>query len=225
MTPPLGDHHEAREVAVVVEQKVELYGALRPPELRPVEQRRAQIDHRGVQADELVFEPELPSPLAQRRTALQELVEHLLEQFPRAMGIGVRERRTRRRFGHGQVTELSLAARQTTADLAERMGTAKLEEDHPHELKPRGMALRVGPLDGGLELQSSLRIWLNMEQNLFTGGSPLYVPSKLVNLGVTLTQEARPVIPPGNLSDRFLILRRPQFLWTRICGEFRVQGG
>jgi len=34
-------------------------------------------------------------------------------------------------------------------------------------------------------LENSLRIWLNMEHDLFTGGPPLYVLSKWVNLHVT----------------------------------------
>ena len=40
--------------------------------LRPVEQRRAQIDHGGVQADQLVLEPELPPAGDLRLTATAE---------------------------------------------------------------------------------------------------------------------------------------------------------
>jgi hypothetical protein len=65
----LGDHDHAGQIAVVIEQAMELDRALGAPNLGPVEQRRAQIDHSGVQADQPVLEQELPPPGDLRLTA------------------------------------------------------------------------------------------------------------------------------------------------------------
>ena len=72
----------------MVEQEVKLDGAFDPSELRPVEPRRAQIDDGGIEAHELILEPELPPTLGERPAALQELVEDVFEQLPRALGVG-----------------------------------------------------------------------------------------------------------------------------------------
>ena len=51
-----GYPQERRDVTVVVEQGMELDGALGPSELRPREDAEAQIDHTGVEGVELVSE-------------------------------------------------------------------------------------------------------------------------------------------------------------------------
>jgi hypothetical protein len=91
----------------------------------------------------------------QRLTAGQERVEHGAIELPRAVGVGIGQRRA----GGGrdaQVLELALAAAQPAADLPQRMGAPELAEQHGHELPPAGeaarMALRVRPLHQGLEL-------------------------------------------------------------------------
>jgi hypothetical protein len=54
-----GDGHEGRQVAVMVQEGVELDPRLGAPEGRPGKERQAEVHHGGVQAVELVFEPEL----------------------------------------------------------------------------------------------------------------------------------------------------------------------
>ncbi len=53
--------HEAEggQIPVVIEQQMKFDRSLGSAELRPVEDRKAKIDHRTVQAEELVFESEL----------------------------------------------------------------------------------------------------------------------------------------------------------------------
>src|SRR5262245_6939913 len=55
----LGDHPKAGQITVMVEQEVKLNGPFGAAKLRPVKNTDAQVDHRGVQTDQLVFKAEL----------------------------------------------------------------------------------------------------------------------------------------------------------------------
>src|SRR5207247_1292715 len=130
---------ERRQVAVMVQEQVELNGTLGPSELRPVEKRKRQVDHARIQAHELVLEPELlarSAPDHGRLALCQQLLEHRLVERPRPVRVGVGERGPLRGIGKAQVFELALAARQTPADLAEAVGAAELAEEHGDELTP-----------------------------------------------------------------------------------------
>ena len=155
MPLPLGDHHQAGQVAVVVEQAMQLDRALGAPELGPVEERRAQVDHRRVQTDQLVLEPELPPALRQGLAAQEQRLEHRPVELPRPMLVRVGQRRPTRR-GDAQVLELALAAAEPAADLAQGVGAAELAEEHRHELpptgEPPGVPLRVRPRHQSLKL-------------------------------------------------------------------------
>src|SRR5206468_999158 len=135
-----GRHNrERRQVAVMVQEQVELNGTLGPSELSPVEKRKRQVDHARIQAHELVLEPELlarSAPDHGRLALRQQLLEHRLVERPRPVRVGVSERRPLRGIGKAQVFELALAARQTPADLAEAVGAAELAEEHGDELTP-----------------------------------------------------------------------------------------
>ena len=138
----------------MIQQAMELDRPLRPSELRPV--RRAQVDHRRVQAHQLVLEPERPPTPRQGLTASEERLEHGPIELPRAMGVGIGQRRAGRRRD-AQVFELALTAAQPAADLSQGMGTAELAEEHGDELpparEPAGMALGVRPRHQRLELR------------------------------------------------------------------------
>ena len=47
----VSDHDHAGQVTIVIEQAVQLDGALGAAGLGPIEHRGTQVDHRGVQAD------------------------------------------------------------------------------------------------------------------------------------------------------------------------------
>src|SRR5215470_15328365 len=100
----------------MVEEKVELHRPLGPSKLRPIEQARAQIDDRGVQAHELVLESELPAVLcSDAAAAIEKLVKDGLEERPRTVFVGVGECRAGG-SADPQMYELALAARQPAAD-------------------------------------------------------------------------------------------------------------
>lgn len=63
----------------MIEQQVQLRRALGPPKLRAIEHRRAQLQHRRVERQQLVLETE---PVRRRvgLAARQHRIEHLLEQ-------------------------------------------------------------------------------------------------------------------------------------------------
>jgi hypothetical protein len=156
MSFSLGDDHHGGQVAVVVQQAMKLDRPLGAPELGPVEERRAQVDHRRVQADELVLEAELPPALRQGLAAQEQRLEHRPVELPRTMLVRVGQGRTIRR-GDAQMLELALAAAQSPADLPQRVGAPQLAEQHGHELAPAreapGVAFGVRPLDQRLELR------------------------------------------------------------------------
>ena len=131
----VGDDAEARQVAIVVEHQMQLDRAFGAPELRPVIHGEAQIDHGRIDADQLVLETELLLPHRLGGDSLEQPVEHLLEKLPRAMRVGVGQRRARRRFDT-QVGEFAFATLQTTFDLAQGMGSAQLAEQHADKLAP-----------------------------------------------------------------------------------------
>jgi hypothetical protein len=60
----------------MVQEAMELDRPLGAPELGPVEEGPAQVDHRRVQADQLILEPELPPALRQGLAAKQQGLEH-----------------------------------------------------------------------------------------------------------------------------------------------------
>src|SRR5258708_4941631 len=118
---------------------MQLDGALGPPEFRPVEHAHRQVDDAPVQAHQFVFETELLPPALAGYQFLafeQRLLEHRLVQRPRPMLIGIGQRGLLARHRHPQMLQLPLAARQSAANLAQRMGAPQLAEQHGHKLAP-----------------------------------------------------------------------------------------
>ena len=112
----VGDHQQGREIAVMIEREVQLHGPFGAAKHGPRKHLRAQIEHRHVETEQRVLEPERlrAGDLA---TPRQYLIEHRLIQRPLPVRIGVRERRpTRRR--RAEMRQLALATRQPPADLA-----------------------------------------------------------------------------------------------------------
>jgi hypothetical protein len=145
----------------MVQEQVQLNGTLGPPKLRPVEERKRQVNGAGIQAHELIFETELlPDAVSGycRLTFGQELLENGLIKRPRPVRIGIGESGTFRRIRNAQVLEFSFAAGQSPTDLTEAVGSAELAEKHGDELPPAAEPLCgvIGSvlLDGLFEFQS-----------------------------------------------------------------------
>ena len=141
----------------MVKEQMEFHRPLRATELRPVEERGAEIDDGGIQAQELFLEPELPAPFGHRLAALKQLEEDLLVQRPGPMLIGIGQAGALR-GRDPQVAELALAAGQAAADLPEGLRPAQLAKEHGHKLAPGGEAAGVPfglrGLDGLLKVEA-----------------------------------------------------------------------
>jgi hypothetical protein len=108
----------------VIQREVQLHGPFGPPERRPGEDLGAQVDHTGVDRQQLVLEAELLLRADGGLAAPEELAEDLLVELPGAMFVRIGERALGRR-GDAPVRQPALAAGQPAADLAERMRTPK----------------------------------------------------------------------------------------------------
>ena len=140
----------------MVQAEVQLHRALRAPELRPREQRQAQVDGRRVERVERVAEPEAVArrgrAAARRQTPAQLLVEPV-----RLLPVHPRQRRPRYRTD-AEVVELAALSRQVRHDVAQAAAPRELRHGHRHELVPARHAAQlpalVVPLREGLELMS-----------------------------------------------------------------------
>jgi len=91
----LRDHCEGRQIAIVVQQQMKFHRSLCAAELGPIKHGGAEIDHRGIQAQQRILETEL-SLLSgfwlaghQHLALRQQLLKHRALQLPRPMLIGV----------------------------------------------------------------------------------------------------------------------------------------
>src|SRR5262245_12723138 len=140
----LGDHPKAGQITVMVEQEVKLNGPFGAAKLRPVKNTDAQVDHRGVQTDQLVFKAELLFERSLFVAALQQSKEKFLVQFPGSMFVGVGQRRTVRRFINPQMRQFPFATRKPVANLSQRVGTSQLAEHHQNKLIPAAKTTGMG---------------------------------------------------------------------------------
>src|SRR5580700_139957 len=107
-----------------------------PAKPGPVIHRHAEVNHAAIQTQQLVLKPEFLPPSHFPATFFQHLLKHRLVQLPRPMLIGVGQRRTLRALFHPKMPQLAFAGRQTPADLAQRLRTAQMTEQHGHHLGP-----------------------------------------------------------------------------------------
>lgn len=136
---PLRDHGKRRKVPIMVQKQMQFDGPLGPSETGPVEHRQAEIDRGGVEADQLLLEPELlfPSPL--HPATLQRLEEDLFIKLPGAMLVAIGQGGAAG-SGDAQMLELPFTACEASGDLPEGMGSAQLAKEHGDELSPAAEA-------------------------------------------------------------------------------------
>jgi hypothetical protein len=101
----VGDHRERGQVAVVVQQQMQLDRALPLAILGPVEHGCRQLDDAAVQTYQLILEAELPAPVSRLRLSLlQQLHENRLVEFPGRVGVGIGQGRFLRRGADAQLS-------------------------------------------------------------------------------------------------------------------------
>ena len=140
----LADMGEAGQVAVMIEQHMDLDGALGAAKGGPIVQAEAEVDDGGVERDQCVLEAK--RPLALRRQPLaagQKLLEDGLIKLPGPMSVGVRERATRRSGFQTQVLQLPFGSGQPLGDLAQAVRAPQLAKQHGDELSPTAKTARA----------------------------------------------------------------------------------
>ena len=120
------DHGILGQIAVVIQQQMQLHRSFGPTKACPIKQARAQIDYRGIHAEQLVLETKLPRvarPAGRHGLTLrQQLIEHRFVQPPRPMFIGVRQSGTVGCRGYPKMAQFSFRGGQASANLAQRLG-------------------------------------------------------------------------------------------------------
>jgi len=132
--PGGGDLDKGRNVAVVIQKRVELDTALGSAKLGPRKQRQAQIDHGGIQGKELVLEAELfPRSTG---SALGVLVG---KERPKercwSLVVGIRKGCPLHHL-HPQMVELCPMKLKMLNDIAQAASAGDLSEHHHHKLAP-----------------------------------------------------------------------------------------
>src|SRR5208282_5424314 len=123
---------------------MQLHGTFAAAVVGPVEDAGAEFDQGGVQTQQLVLEAE-----AMRAggfaAATEQLIKHAAVQLPGPVFVGIGQGGALGSVRQSQVPQLAFAGGQAAANLAQRLRTPQMTEQHGHELapttEPAGMAL------------------------------------------------------------------------------------
>jgi hypothetical protein len=128
----------------MIEQQMQFDRAFGVPVLRPIEDRGAELDQGGVEREQLVLEAEAV-PLGDFAAAAEQLIKHAAVQLPGAVFVGVSQGGAFGGVGQPEMPQLAFAGGQAAANLAQRLRSPQVTEQHGHELPPTaksaGMAL------------------------------------------------------------------------------------
>jgi len=112
-----------------------------PPEFGPVKQSYGQVDRRGIQAAQRVFEPNFLITEHLAAAPLQEMEEDFLIELPGTVRIGISQGRTA--WGaDAQVLQFPLAASEAAGYFPKRMSASELAEEHGDKLPPAAKSFR-----------------------------------------------------------------------------------
>lgn len=132
--PGLGDSYEGRQIAIMVENDMKFHPAPLGAEVGPGKGGQAEFDDRGVEAEEFGLEPELVAR-GHGRASLIHFAEECLEEFGRALGIGIGKGGA----GHSaqaQMIQSTDVCAQTPDTVAHTSATSQMDEEQTSELIP-----------------------------------------------------------------------------------------
>ncbi len=135
MHAAFGAEGKTGQQPLMIEQQMQLHGALGAPVLRPVEDAGAEFDQGGVQAQQFVLEAEAMRT-GSFAAAAQQLIKHGAVQLPGPMLVGIGQGGALGRIGQPQVPQLAFAGGQSAANLAQGVRPCQVAEQHGHELAP-----------------------------------------------------------------------------------------
>jgi hypothetical protein len=117
MGKSVSDLSEDREIAVMVEQEMELDGTLGLAIDSPVEERDAQFNQSRIETEELIFEAELYLCRSTHPYFLKQLMEDCLIESEGSFLIGIGEGGTSRGSFYAEMLELAHTTCKVSADL------------------------------------------------------------------------------------------------------------
>lgn len=132
--PGLGDTDEGRQVSVMVENNMNFHPTAPGTEIGPWKGGQAELDHRGVEAEELGLEPELVIR-GHGRASLVHFSEQGLEELGRALGVGIGKSRA----GHdpkAQMIQPPDVGSQAANAIAHASAASQMNEEQTSELIP-----------------------------------------------------------------------------------------
>jgi len=88
-----GDQRETGQQPLMIKQQMQLHRSFRAPVLRPVENRSAEFDQRGVQRQHLVFETE-PMRAGHFAAAGEQVIKDSAIESPGTVFVGIGQRGT-----------------------------------------------------------------------------------------------------------------------------------
>ena len=113
-----GDERETGKQSLMIEQQMQLHRSFGAPVLRPVEDRSAEFDQRGVQREQFVLETE-PVRAGHFAAAGEQLIKHAAIELPGPVFVGIGQRGALGRVRQSQMAQLALAGGQPAADFAQ----------------------------------------------------------------------------------------------------------
>ncbi len=127
------DGDKGGHIVVVIQQYVDLYTSLGPPEFRPREERQAEADGSGVKGQQLVLETKLLLAVTHEvrgAEMIRQPPEQLLEKLRGTVSVCIGEGGPSGRLLYPQVNEFSVTAAEAVNDLPERIRSGQMTEKH-----------------------------------------------------------------------------------------------
>jgi hypothetical protein len=164
----ISDYGKVWQIAIVIQQQVELNSAFGLTEVCPGKQAETEVDGGRIEAKQLVPEAELLLFARAVATAkVPQMKEGILIKLPGTVGVGIGKGALCWGSAQSQVTELATGDSQSVADLSQALGLGELTEEHgpywSQEEKP--LAWRSAPHSWTRREKEARgiiwRIWLN----------------------------------------------------------------
>jgi len=131
----VGDVDEARDVAAQVDQRVQLDGRLGGAKPRPRKQRQAQVDRRGIERVDRVFQIDAEGLVhVESARDANRVLRNLRVDAPIARFVCIGKRALGHRSANAQVVELGRVRTQTGFDVAQALAVGQLRKRHAAEL-------------------------------------------------------------------------------------------
>ena len=127
------DGDKGGHIVVVIQQYVDLYTSLGPPEFRPREERQAEADGSGVKGQQLVLETKLLLAVTHEvrgAEMIRQPPEQLLEKLRGTVSVCIGEGGSPRMLLYPQVNEFSVTAAEAIDYLPERIRSGQMTEEH-----------------------------------------------------------------------------------------------